>query len=238
MAEPGALRGSTREAVQPSLWDRLVNDLPGVVSEVEGLRQSLTRDLGEERLAELIAAGTRALDAAPGLTAGDRERLARLMLQERRREALAARSVVVSPEVLREAVRRDIEALFNTERFESGLLLTPREAEMRPGPPDLEDFPEVRRSVVNYGVPPFAGHSSRDFDREELAKELKAVLAAFEPRLKESATRITVSTSDKAAGLAIEIDGLLMMAPAPERLRLRTMVDLDTGRARTTLRDG
>jgi type VI secretion system protein ImpF len=238
MAQPGGLQGATREAVQPSLWDRLVNDLPGVVSEVEGLRQSLTRDLGEERLAELLAAGPRALDAAAGLTAGDRERLARLMLQERRREALAARSVVVSPEVLREAVRRDIEALFNTERFESDLLLTDREAEMRPGPPDLDDFPEVRRSVVNYGVPAFAGRSSRDFDREALAKELKAVLAAFEPRLKESATRVTVSTSDKAAGLAIEIDGLLIMAPAPERLRLRTMVDLDTGRARTTLRDG
>jgi type VI secretion system protein ImpF len=238
MAQPGGLQGATREAVQPSLWDRLVIDLPGVVSEVEGLRQALTRDLGEERLAELLAEGPRALDAAPGLTAGDRERLARLMQQERRREALAARSVVVSPEVLREAVRRDIEALFNTERFESGLLLTAREAEERPGPPSLDDFPEVRRSVVNYGVPAFAGRSARDFDREALAKELKAVLAAFEPRLKESATRVTVSTSDKAAGLAIEIDGLLIMTPAPERLRLRTMVDLDTGRARTTLRDG
>jgi type VI secretion system protein ImpF len=237
MAQPG-LQGATRDAVQPSLWDRLVNDLPGVVSEVEGLRQALTRDLGEERLGEILAGGPRAIDADPGLSAGERERVARLMAQEARREALAARSVVVSPDVLREAVRRDIEALFNTERFESGLLLTATEAEMRPGPPALDDFPEVRRSVVNYGVPAFAGRSARDFDREALAKELKAVLAAFEPRLKESATRITVSTSDRAAGLSIEIDGLLIMAPAPERLRLRTMVDLDTGRARTELRDG
>ncbi|TIX85633.1 MAG: type VI secretion system baseplate subunit TssE, partial [Mesorhizobium sp.] len=30
-----------REAVQPSLWDRLVNDLPGVTSEIDGLRQTL-----------------------------------------------------------------------------------------------------------------------------------------------------------------------------------------------------
>lgn len=238
MAEPGGLQGSTREAVQPSLWDRLVNDLPGVASEVEGLRQALARDLGEERLAELLAMGPRVVEGDLGLSAGERERIGRLVLQERRREALAARGVVVSPEVLREAVRRDIEALFNTERFECHLLLTASEAEARPQPPDLDDFPEVRRSVVNYGVPAFAGRSARDFDREALAKELKAVLAAFEPRLKESATRITVSTSDKAAGLAIEIDGLLIMAPAPERLRLRTMVDLDTGRARTTLRDG
>ena len=77
--------------------------------------------------------------------------------------------------------------------------------------------------MVNYGVPPFAGRSSRDFDREALARELRAVLAAFEPRLKESATKVTVTTSDKTAGLAIEIDGLLIMSPAPERLRLRTI---------------
>ncbi len=231
-------QGATRDAVQPSLWDRLVNDLPGVVSEIEGVRQMLLRELGAERLDGLLAGGQRAIDADTGLTEAERERVARLVQQERRREALAARSVVVSPEVLREAVRRDIEALFNTERFECGLMLTPREAEARPGPPDLDDFPEVRRSVVNYGVPAFAGRSSRDFDREALARELKAVLAVFEPRLKPGATRVSVTTSDRAAGLTIEIDGLLIMAPAPERLRLRTMVDLDSGQARTTVRGG
>jgi len=238
MPMTGGPQGATREAVQPSLWDRLVNDLPGVVSEIDALRQALTRDLGPERLAELLAGGPRAIDADPGLGTGEREQVARLTRQERRREALAARSVVVSPEVLREAVRRDIEALFNTERYECVPLLTAREQEAQPPPPDLTDFPEVRRSVANYGVPAFAGHSSRDYDREALARELKAVLAVFEPRLKPSATRVTVSTSDRAVGLTIEIDGLLIMAPAPERLRLRTMVDLDTGRARTTLRDG
>ena len=37
----------------------------------------------------------------------------------RQRAELETRGVVVSGRVLREAVRRDIEALFNTERFES-----------------------------------------------------------------------------------------------------------------------
>ena len=60
------------------------------------------------------------------------------------------------------------------------------------------------------------------------------MLAAFEPRLRESATKVTVSTSEKT-GLSIEIDGLLVMSPAPERLRLRTLVDLETGRAETRL---
>jgi type VI secretion system protein ImpF len=235
MAEQGGTLGATREAVQPSLWDRLVNDLPGVASEIEGLRRALARELAPERLAALIAGGARAVAADAMLTPAQRERLARLQQQEHRRAELEARGIVVSPHVLREAVRRDIEALFNTERFDSRPLLTDRERAEHPDhPPSLADFPEVRRSVVNYGVPSFAGRSSRDFDREALARELKAVLAAFEPRLRESATRITVSTSDKA-GLSIEIDGLLIMTPAPERLRLRTTVDLETGLARTRL---
>ena len=203
MADPTATPRATRQAVQPSLWDRLVNDLPGVASEIDGLRQSLAQDLGAERLDSLVAAGPR--------------------------------GIVVSADVLREAVRRDIEVLFNTERFESVPMMTPREAEVAADdPPSLADFPEVRRSVLNYGVPPFAGRSTRDFDRDQLARELKAVLAAFEPRLRESATKVTVSTSEKT-GLSIEIDGLLVMSPAPERLRLRTLVDLETGRAETRL---
>jgi type VI secretion system protein ImpF len=234
MSEPIAVLRATREAVQPSLWDRLVNDLPGVASEIAGLRETLAQELGEERLGALLGAG-RLREGDASLTPRQKERLARLRGQERRRAEIEARGIVVSADVLREAVRRDIEVLFNTERFESVPMLTPREAEAGPDhPPSLADFPEVRRSVVNFGVPPFAGRSTRDFDREGLARELRAVLAAFEPRLKESATRVTVTTSEKS-GLAIEIEGLLVMSPAPERLRLRTLVDLETGQARTSL---
>ena len=237
MREPNAVLRATREAVQPSLWDRLVNDLPGVTSEIAGLRSSLARELGEERIDALVAQGARAVDADPALTPRQKERLARLLDRDRRRGEIEARGIVVSPEVLREAVRRDIETLFNCERFECVLMLGAREAAAGVDhPPSLADFPEVRRSVVNFGVPPFAGRSTRDFDRESLAREIRTVLAAFEPRLKESATRVTVSLSEKS-GVAIDIEGLLVMSPAPERLRLRTLVDLETGRAETTLRE-
>ena len=154
-----------------------------------------------------------------------------------RRAEIEARGIVVSARVLREAVRRDIEALFNTERFESvPLLLRARPNRRADNPPALADFPEVRRSVVNYGVPSFSGRSSRDFDRDALAREIRSVLTTFEPRLKESATKVTVTLGDKT-GLKIEIDGLLIMTPAPERLRLRTHVNLDNGLARTTFRE-
>ncbi|AFL51430.1 type VI secretion system protein ImpF [Sinorhizobium fredii] len=235
---PGGHLRATREAIQPSLWDRLVNDLPGLSSEIKQLRQALQNDIDGERLDALVAGGIRQIDAATDTSAEQKKSLHRLVSLERRRAELESRGVVVSTDVLREAVRRDIEALFNAQRFESSPLLTDFEADqIRDNPPSLEDFPEVRRSVVNYGVPPFSGRSSRDFDRDELAKEIRSVLAAFEPRLKESATKVTVSLGDRATGLRIDIDALLLTSPAPERLRLRTFLDLENGSARTELKD-
>src|SRR5687768_3938139 len=106
-----------REAVQPSLWDRLVNDLPGLTSEIDNLRQSLVNDLGAERVDMLLAGSARIIDSSTDLTDDHKRRLHRLVLQNRHRAELESRGIVVSARVLREAVRRDIEALFNTERF-------------------------------------------------------------------------------------------------------------------------
>lgn len=238
MIKAGGSTRATREAVQPSLWDRLVNDLPGLTSEINGLHEALFGELGEARLASLLSGGMRAIDADQGLTADQRRRLHRLMVQNRHRGEIESRGVVVSASVLREAVRRDIEALFNTERFQSTPLLSPAEEELAgDSPASLDGFPEVRRSVVNYGVPSFSGRSSRDFDRETLAREIRMILAVFEPRLKESATKVEVTLGDKNVGLAIEIDSVLIMTPAPERLRLRTTIDLDNGLARTEYGD-
>ncbi len=226
-----------REAVQPSLWDRLVNDLPGLGSEIDSLANTLRDELGAERLVALLAGGLRAIEADPDLSPEQKRRLSRLIAQNRHRAELESRGVVVSARVLREAVRRDIEALFNTERYESMPLLSDLEREQAPDTPvALDDFPEVRRSVVNYGVPSFSGRSSRDFDRELLAREIRAVLATFEPRLRDSETKVTVNLGDKT-GLKIEIEAVLIMTPTPERLLLRTTINLENGLARTDFKE-
>lgn len=227
-----------REAVQPSLWDRLVNDLPGLSSEIDGLRQSLLVELGGERLDTLLASSARSIDSDENLTADQKRRIHRFVFQSSQRAELESRGIVVSPSVLREAVRRDIEALFNTERYEVTPLLSDHEGEQMQGSPlDLSDFPEVRRSVINYGVPSFSGRSSRDFDRDALAREIKMVLNTFEPRLKDNGTKVQVTLGDKNVGLKIEIDAILIMTPTPERLRLRTSINLDNGLARTDIGD-
>ncbi|RUY33747.1 type VI secretion system baseplate subunit TssE, partial [Mesorhizobium sp. M7A.F.Ca.CA.001.13.2.1] len=108
----GSLRAKS-EAVQPSLWDRLVNDLPGLTSEIDGLRHVLLDELGADRLDTLVAGSTRAIDADVVLTPDQKRRLHRLAVQTQHRVEIESRGVVVSARVLREAVRRDIEALFN-----------------------------------------------------------------------------------------------------------------------------
>ena len=146
---------------------------------------------------------------------------------------LQNRGVVVTADVLREAVRRDIEMLFNVERLEANYFLTDREMQGHEDPADmLADFPEVRRSVLNFGVPTFSGRKGSDFDKDALAASLKEVLETFEPRLKPGSIKVKVNFAEKV-GLRVDLDAILMLSPVPERLRLSTTIDLESGRAST-----
>ena len=237
MSDPTLAPLPRREAVQPSLWDRLVDDLPGIVSETERQRADLVARIGPERLEAVIAGGTRLIEADEDIDTDTRRDLHLFLTRMARRTFLEERGIVVSASVLREAVRRDIEALFNVERFESGLQLSDLERkDYETHEERIADFPHVRRSVLNYGVPSFSGRSISDFDLAALAKELREVIAVFEPRLKRETIRVKVAQGDRA-GMRIEVDAMLMLSPVPERLRLSTMIDLDSGRATTALED-
>ncbi|MBL9051859.1 MAG: type VI secretion system baseplate subunit TssE [Tabrizicola sp.] len=235
MADP--ILQSRTEAVQPSLWDRLVDDLPGIVSETDRQRADLVARVGPGTVEKVLAGGARAIEADTEIDADTRRDLHLFLTQMARRAFLEERGIVVNASVLREAVRRDIEALFNVERFESGLQLTDLERKGFETPQDMiGDFPHVRRSVLNYGVPSFSGRSITDFDLAALAKELREVIAVFEPRLKRDTIRVKVSQGERT-GLKIEVDAMLMLSPVAERLRLSTMIDLDNGRATTAVED-
>ena len=228
-----------QEAVQPSLWDRLADDLPGLAAETAALRRELAAVMDDPADVDvLIAGGARAVEQRDDLDDDGRilaHRLVRLSLRQRR---LEEGGVVVTADVLREAVRRDIEMLFNIERLEAQFLLTEREVLDHPSPASmLRDFPEVRSSVINYGVPSFSGRASSDFDKDALEREIRQVLHVYEPRLKKDSVKVRVRTGDKT-GLRIDIDGVLLLSPVPERLRLSTSIDLDNGQAMTALESG
>lgn len=222
------------EAVQPSLWDRLQDDLPGLVSEIASLREKLVDLLGEEfDLDGLLEGGQSALRRSTNLEESAYHLAHQYVAKSQECRRLEARGVVVTPDVLREAVRRDIEMLFNVERLEANYFLTDREMQENEDPADLlADFPHVRRSVLNYGVPAFSGRKGSDYDREALAKSLREVLQVFEPRLRPDSIKVGVSFAEKV-GLKVEIEAILMMSPVAERLRLSTVIDLESGRAVT-----
>lgn len=226
-----------QEAVQPSLWDRLINDLPGIEAEVINLRRELAKALGEDEASVdvLVAGGTRAVERHETMTDDQKILMHRLVGLSVRQRRLQEGGVVVTPNVLREAVRRDIEMLFNIERMEAQFLLTQRETLDHESPDAvLADFPEVRASVINYGVPSFSGRSGASFDQDILQRQIKEVLNTFEPRLKKETVRVRVFTGEKV-GMRIDIDGVLLLSPVPERLRLSTTIDLDSGRAATSV---
>ncbi|WP_245706604.1 type VI secretion system baseplate subunit TssE [Ruegeria marina] len=203
------------------------------------MRVELARILGNmEDVDRIVAGGPRAIEKRTDLPEKTRLLLHHLQQKLAIRARLEDRGVVVSADVLREAVRRDIEMLFNVERLEADFLMTEREALSVETPAArLAGFPEVRRSVLNYGVPSFAGRmSGTDFDKDELAREIREVLQVFEPRLRRDSVKVKVRVGDKT-GMRIDVDGVLLLSPVPERLRLSTTVDLDNGQARTQLEE-
>ncbi len=227
-----------QERVQPSLWDRLVDELPGVLAETDSLRQELRRELGRDiDLDQIVQGGARAVEQQTYLDDAQRQKLHTFVAKMQQRQRLEEQGVVVDAQTLREAVRRDIEMLFNIERMEADFLLTDMERmSTRTTSEQLADFPQVRNSVLNFGVPSFSGRRGSDFDKSDLESEIRQVLHFYEPRLKKNTVRVKVDINDKT-GMRIIIDGVLLLSPVPERLRLSTAIDLDNGQASTTLEE-
>lgn len=129
---------------------------------------------------------------------------------------------VLSMSRLREAVLRDLDWLLNAGNLEpTGM---------------LDDFPLVRESVLNYGTPDLTGLTTSGLDARRLAASIREAIVRFEPRIDPDSLDIRVDVDGADGGgrhrLAIVIDGLLWANPAPEHLRLRTELDLETGHYR------
>ncbi|MEP5091613.1 MAG: type VI secretion system baseplate subunit TssE, partial [Paracoccaceae bacterium] len=95
------------EAVQPSLWDRLVDDLPGLIAETSSLHDELSEELGAEELDALEEGGLRAIEKRVDLSVETRRKLHFLVAKNQDRQRIEERGIVVTADVLREAVRRD-----------------------------------------------------------------------------------------------------------------------------------
>lgn len=119
---------------------------------------------------------------------------------------------------LREAVLRDLSWLLNTCSF----------AVVQ----DLDPYPFVKSSVINYGIPDLTGKTVSGLDVIDIQRALRQAILDFEPRIIPKSLEVRALLSKhRSAGnsLAFEIEGDLWSRPLPERLYLRTELDLETG---------
>lgn len=139
---------------------------------------------------------------------------------------------VLSRQQLRAAVLRDLTWLFNTTRPE------PEPASTRKQELELwRPHEHARRSVLNYGMPAFAGVTKSSLDRPTMEAAIKQAITSFEPRIDAKSLVITlqIGAMNHHNTLQLTIRGHMWAQPVPLELLLAANVELETGE--TQLRD-
>jgi type VI secretion system protein ImpF len=116
---------------------------------------------------------------------------------------------------LRATVKRELAWLLNTTNYEAVSA--------------LEAFPNVRTSVLNYGVPDLAGKSVDLRLMRRRAREIRAAIVAFEPRIAESTLEVEASDQverENAITYIIQADVTSAVRAIP--VKFRTDIEADT----------
>lgn len=237
MAEPTLL-----ERLQPALFDRLVDPEASILAAIAQRRTALETRLDEAQRAALarflarqdLSARRLGGELDPPLDAlGETARgeLFALVELEETRRIEAARAARIGMRELKTLVLRDLEALLNVENLEG---FAAEEGGSRIAL--LDGLPRVRASVLNYGIPALAGKVHTRSDCEALARGIARAIERFEPRLRAVSVTPEGLPEDPAAPAGNPVSFLLAAElwgyPVAEPLRLRTVLDLEEGRAR------
>lgn len=138
---------------------------------------------------------------------------------EDKRNALAYYSVPqlerFNETALRATVRRELGWLFNTTNLEAAV--------------DLDDFPQVQTSVLNYGVPDLAGKAASPRLLLQRARDIRNAIRAFEPRIDEATLIVEASgQAERENAVTFVIQGDVRSAVRAIPIQLRTDVESDT----------
>ena len=135
---------------------------------------------------------------------------------EDRKEAESHR--VMSKSQLREAVLRDLGALFNS---------------VQPLGESAEPYPMLADSVLNFGLPPLSGQLASKLDVSILEATIRQAILRFEPRILPDTLQVraqeSVTVLDTHNVIEFEIRGHLWSQPVPLEILLRTQLDLEAG---------
>jgi len=124
---------------------------------------------------------------------------------------------VLSLRTLREGVLRDLAWLLNTTNLFSVI--------------EAEKLPHIANSVLNYGMPNMAGGSVAGLNVSALERGIRQAIWDFEPRLIRAS--VSVKALPDLAGdnhrIMFSIEADMWAQPYPERLYLKTELDLERG---------
>ena len=123
---------------------------------------------------------------------------------------------VLSLRTLREGVLRDLAWLLNTTNL---LSVT-----------GARKLPHLANSVLNFGVPDISGVPVAGLNANQLERGIRQAIWDFEPRLIRNsvAVRVVAGAANAHNKLTFEIEADLWAQPYPERLYLKTELDLDS----------
>ena len=127
---------------------------------------------------------------------------------------------ILSKSRMRQSVLRDLAWLFNATRLEAVA--------------DLAKVPQVRRSVLNFGLPALSGRTASSLDVTDLARAVREAILTFEPRILPATLQIRTLLEegdlDHHNVIGVEIHGELWAQPVPLEFLVRTEFDLETGK--------
>ena len=120
---------------------------------------------------------------------------------------------VLSVRTLREGVLRDLAWLLNTTNLLSV--------------GDTVRLPHLANSVLNYGMPDMSGVSLAGMNTGDLERAIRQAIWDFEPRLIRSSVSVRAVPAESITKIMFEIEADMWAQPYPERLYLKTELDLD-----------
>lgn len=100
---------------------------------------------------------------------------------------------------------------------------------------DIELYPEVSASTVNYGVPPIAGKFSSVMQVLHIENIIRNAILSYEPRIMPSSLFVAAVPTDPNKSflnnvIPLRIGGQLWMEPYPLDFLVQTMLDVETNR--------
>lgn len=129
---------------------------------------------------------------------------------------------VLTMRALRRAVLRDLGWLLNATGLDTLQ--------------DLDDYPLAGQSVINFGFPDLSGKTASGLDMDQVARRMRQAIWSYEPRILRDSVQVLVRAggpdADAPNHIVFEVHGQLWGQPLPERLYLKTELDLELGEIR------